>query len=411
MPNGKLLMLRLDKKLFTLHMQDKKLLSVQVYEEEQTSLIGNIYVGKVQKIARNIQAAFVEIGKGLVCFLPFDELKNPILLNRSFSGKLQAGDELLVQVAKDAVKTKQPTLTTKLSISGKYLVTARGANKLGLSSKIGKAKSNEITEYLLAEELIDNDKRCISSANQGIIIRTNAENLTDLAVLKDEWQYLQKLLTDICNTGIHRTCFSCLYQTEKPYIADLKNFYIKDFQEIVTDCKDIYQELLDYYSNQSIKTTDKLPEIRFYKDDYPLEKLYSVKTLLHEALQSRVWLKSGGYLIIEPTEALTVIDVNTGKYEGKEAREEAFYRINLEAAAEITHQLKLRNISGIIIVDFINMEDDNHRQSLMKTLDNLLKEDRTPTKLVDITSLGLVEITRKRINRPLRELLKAENFK
>lgn len=421
MLNGKLLMLRFGGQLLTLHMQDKKLLTVQVYDEAKTSLVGNIYLGKVLNIANGVDAAFVEISKGFTCFLPLSEVKNPIMPGRTYDGKLRAGDELLVQVAKDAIKTKQPVLTTKLSISGNFLAVSLGNNKLGISNKIDETKKQEIVQFLQDEGMIDSAKKCVFDCmapmkycsnehfaperrsmeqcladDMGVIIRTNAGSLQDFAVLKEEWFHLSGIFKDICNNGVHRTCFSCLYQNEKPYLTDLKNYYREEFSEIVTDCPDIFKELQVYFNHDIL---------RLYTDSYPLEKLYSIKTQLEDALQSRVWLKSGGYLIIEPTEALTVIDVNTGKYETKRNQEEAVYHINMEAADEIAHQLKLRNLSGIIIVDFINMNDESHKQALLKRLDFLLRQDRIPAKVVDMTPLGLVEITRKRINRPLKEVL------
>ncbi len=409
MQNGKLLMLRFNGKLMTLHIQNEKLMSLQVYEEKKASLVGNIYVGKVQNIAQGIDAAFVEIEKGISCFLPLSEVDNPIVLRDDFSGRLKIGDELLVQVEKDAIKTKQPVLTTKLSIAGKYLAASRGNTKLGVSAKISPAKKQDIIVFLQNEKLIDADKCCMCTHNIGMIVRTNASSLPDYTALKEEWTYLEKTLANICSRGMHRTCFSCLYRNEKPYLADLKNFYNSEMDEIVTDCADIYEELKDYFTpktnSETINSSYEMPTLRFYEDSYPLEKLYSVKTLLEEALQSRVWLKSGGYLVIEPTEALTVIDVNTGKYEAKKDQETAVCHINMEAAEEIAHQLKLRNISGIIIVDFINMKEEKHCKEVLKKLEMLLSKDRIPSKVIDMTPLGLVEITRKRVNRPIRELL------
>ena len=407
MQKGKLLILRYSGKLITMLVQENKLVSLQVYKEEETSLVGNIYVGKVQNIAKGLAAAFVEIEKGFTCFLPFSEVKNPIMVNSSGAENLRVGDELLVQVAKDAIKTKQPVLTTKLSVSGNYVAVSYGNDKLGLSNKLNEAKKNEIVAYLQEENLIDVHKKCLTKYNIGMIIRTNASVLTEYTILKEEWQTLESLMSDICTNGIYRTCFSCLYRNKKAYLADLRNFYVSEYDEIVTDCTDIYQELEAYFSKdlKAEENTGVVPNLRLYRDAYPLEKLYSVKTMLDEALQSRVWLKSGGYLVIEPTEALTVIDVNTGKYEAKKEQEEAVYHINMEAAEEISRQLKLRNISGIIIVDFINMDDESHCKEVLKRLETLLSKDRIPAKVVDMTPLGLVEITRKRVNRPIKELL------
>lgn len=406
MHKGKLLLLRFNGQLLNLHITENRLISVQVYDDAHTSLVGNIYVGKIQTISSNIQAAFVEIEKGNICFLPLTDVKNPLLINRIYNGRFCAGDELLVQVKKDAIKTKQPVLTTNIAISGNFMVASYGSGKLGLSSKLSASKKQEIIDYLENESMIDDQKQCCFIDNAGIIIRTNASELEDLSILKSEWMYLKECLGDILNTYMHRTCFSCLYKSEQPYLSDLKNYYTKDYDEIVTDCEDIYHQITDFYERQNLLSGISKPIVRFYQDEYSLEKLYSVKTLLDDAVQSRVWLKSGGYLVIEPTEALTVIDVNTGKYEAKKDKEETFYSINLEAAKEIAHQLRLRNISGIIIVDFINMSEAEHQRNIFKKLEEYLKLDTVTTNVIDMTPLGLVEITRKRVNRPLKELLK-----
>ncbi len=400
MNTGKLLIITYKQKTLVLLIRDNRLISVRVYEEDSSSTVGNIYVGRVQSIAENINAAFVEIDKNTPCFLPLSHVVQPHVLNRTYDDKLKAGDELIVQVLRDAVKTKQPVLTTKISIPGTYLVLSDGFEQLGMSGKLSDYNKKRITDFLLTEGMIDHNKRCASMNHMGMVVRTNAGTLSeDMSPLLEEWNFLKEELESLITGASHRTCFSCLRCNKKGYIDDLKNYYTSEFDEIITDCADIYYELQDYYEGQ-IKT----PPIRYYQDEYPLEKLYSIQTLLDRALNSRVWLKSGGYLIIEPTEALTVIDVNTGKFEAGKDREETFYHINMEAAKEIALQLKLRNISGIIIVDFINMDTAEHNKALLDKLAALVKEDSVKTTVVDMTPLGLVEITRKRISKPLREL-------
>lgn len=430
MSGGKLLFIRYQSKLLSLLIAANKLLAVQVYKENAPSLVGNIYVGKVQSIAENINAAFVEIAEKQLCFLPLADVKAPHMVKGHFQGKLKAGDELVVQVARDAVKTKQPVLTTQISIAGTYLAVSDGSTKLGLSNKLNKAKKGQIVDFLMQEGLLDESHTCLAAyagdvvlesasmtndmtdgtlyanvpvpmEHMGMVVRTNAGALEDLSLLKKEWLSLQNLLYTLLTSAVHRTCFSCLYKSETPYLADLKNLYQNEYEEIITDCKDVYEELCRYQkANQG-----SLPAVRFYEDAYPLEKLYSVKTLLDGALQSRVWLKSGGYLVIEPTEALTVIDVNTGKCETGKYSEDTFYKINKEAADEIALQLRLRNLSGIIIVDFINMVSEERQKELLTHLTALVKKDAVKTSVIDMTPLGLVEITRKRINRPLKDLL------
>lgn len=408
MSEGKLLILKKREKLLTLLIHEGRLLSVSVYEDGQTSLVGNIYIGKVQSIAANINAAFVEIENKQLCFLPLSNI-TPQVINRAYDGKLRVGDELLVQVLRDAVKTKQPVLTTKISIAGSYLAIASGSGHLGLSSKLSEAKKKEIVAFLQEKGLLDEAGHCNLPEDMGMVVRTNVEGLPTYDALVTEWQTLTEQFMAIRDVAAHRTCFSCLRKASRPYLDDLKNYYTWEFDEIITDSAELYEELLTYQQEQESSGRTFVP-IRYYQDDYPLEKLYRIKTLLEGALSSRVWLKSGAYLVIEPTEALTVIDVNTGKCEAGHNREETFFQINREAAEEIAHQLRLRNLSGIILVDFINMDSEKQQKELLKELALLVKKDAVKTSVVDMTPLGLVEITRKRINRPLGELLRVEEI-
>lgn len=414
MNDNKLLLTHYQGKLLALLMSNNRLLSVKVYEEEKASLVGNIYVGKIQNMVKGIDAAFVEIAEKQVCFLPFDNCKHPTVLNRAVSdnsdNKLKAGDTLLVQVVRDAIKTKQPVVSASISLAGNYLAVSEGSDKLGISNKITEAKKQEIISFLQEKGLIDKNKKCISQGMKegtGVVIRTNSGTLTDFTPILQEWCALNAEFQKIFEVAPYRTAFTCLRKNNKPYLEDLKGYYAGEIGEIVTDSLEVYHELQEYVTKQKEICSLEFPTVRFYTDEYPLEKLYCIKTHINEALGSRVWLKSGGYLVIEPTEALTVIDVNSGKYEASKnmVSDELFYRINMEAAEEIARQLRLRNLSGIIVVDFINMEAEEKKKQLMERLKKLTAKDSVRTTVVDITPLGLVEITRKRIDRPLRELL------
>ena len=256
--------------------------------------------------------------------------------------------------------------------------------------------------------MIDGNRKCQGiKEGTGIVIRTNSGTLNDFTPILQEWHALNAEFQRIIEVAPYRTVFSCLRKNDKPYLEDLKGYYTGEIDEIVTDSYEVYLELQEYVTKQKEMFGLELPAIRHYNDAYPMEKLYSIKTHINEALESRVWLKSGGYLVIEPTEALTVIDVNSGKYEASKHMnsDELFFRINMEATEEIARQLRLRNLSGIIVVDFINMETEDKKKQLMERLKKLTANDSVRTSIVDITALGLVEITRKRVNRPLRELL------
>lgn len=429
---GKLILIRRDDQILTMLFNEKRPVTIQVSpaetsEAEHTSLVGNIYVGRVRNIVANIEAAFVEISKGQICYLPFSEIKHPVLTNRkgdsaAFDGKLRIGDELLVQVTRDALKTKQPALTTKLSFSGHYLVLSTGSIRLGISGKLSADIKSEIRTSLSQNGLMDeagnvvqnvagtfsgSDTDSHGNVSYGMVVRTNAGTLNGERVpMIEEWHQLETAFSQFLSVAMYRPCFTCLKSGLPGYLNTVKDVYRNDYEEILTDDPVIYKTVQSFC--QEYMPGESVP-VRLYEDkQLPLSKLYSVDTRLKEALSPRVWLKSGGYLIIEPTEALTVIDVNTGKYDVKKGNlEETVYRINLEAAEEIAAQMRLRNLSGIIIVDFINMEVTEHQEALWKTMRRLAANDPVRTGVIDITPLGLMEITRKKINKPLKEQLNA----
>ncbi len=401
MNDRKYIVLRRNRQIVSLLFHGSRLMAAHAEEEQCTdSLLGNIYVARVKNIVKNIHAAFVEIEPGKNCFLDLREAKEPILLNRRYDGRLLAEDEIIVQVYKEAARNKPPAVTCALSLDGKYCVVTKGKPGIAYSSKLS-AKTKE----QLSRELEKVDFPLDEYGKEyGIIIRTNAGGLeTDLMPLMQEIAILAKQLQNILQNGIHRTCYSVLLQKPSGYLQKLRDLQDGWCDEILTDGEDIYRNVCDYVREHP---DFQLPAVRFYQDErLPLAKLYAVETRLKEALDKKVWLKSGGYLLIEPTEALTVIDVNTGKVtSGKEAQDNHF-QTNMEAAEEIARQLSLRNLSGIIIVDFINMPKEQYRQMLMEHLRELLKKDAVKTALIDITALGLVEITRMKTSKPLSEQL------
>lgn len=372
---------------------NKECMEISCDIEEERSLIGNIYVGKVKNIVKNIDAAFVEIKKGLLCFLPLSEAENAIFTNHKEASKLVVGDELLVQVLKDGVKTKAPVVSTNLNFTGRYFVfTTKRKDELGISNKLNAEDRKHLQEYVQKKE----------EEPFGIIIRTNAKNASE-EELDNEYGYLKEVYRNVVNYGIHKTAFSLLMEDEAPYIKQLRNIRQDELEEIVTDDKNIYEQAFEFLKSHQPGDLDKL---RFYEDaSYSLWKLYGLETILDDATRTRVWLKSGGYLVIEPTEALTVIDVNTGKYDGNKNADATFVKINQEAAIEAAKQLRLRNISGIIIIDFIDMKREADKLDVLSALNNELKKDPIKATLVDMTKLNLAEVTRKKVKKSLREQL------
>ena len=354
------------------------------------SILGNIYVGKVKNIAANISAAFIEIANGQLCYYALNDNDAPIFTTPKKMNTLVAGDELLVQVSREAVKTKAPTVTANLNFAGKYLVLTSGKHHLGLSSKLSpedKQRLRTIAEPFLGKDF-------------GIIVRTNAAEASE-DELRAELGELTEAYRHTVETGRNRACFSLVYKEPSAYVARLRGLRADSFNKIVTDRADIYRELKAYLTDRH---PADLPKLYFYEETAPsLDSVYGLSKAFEEAGKERVWLKSGGYLVIQPTEALTVVDINTGKYTGKKKKDDTFLKINLEAARELARQLRLRNLSGIIVADFIDMEREEDKQTLMAVLASELKKDPVRTSLVDMTPLGLVEITRKKVQKTLAE--------
>lgn len=410
---GKILIIKLNGRFFSILINNNQIISIQIHDQTQISTsnslharlkndklsaVGSIHVGKVQNISTNIDAAFVEIQRGEVTFLPLVQAKDAILTNRPSDGTIKPGDELLIQLIKEPVKTKLAGVSTKLSIVGSYVIIeykrSRPAGKIKISSKLG-------TKYDHIYKNLDELKKI--SEKFDIIIRTNAEAAEGITEITDEALSLAQQMEHILEIGDKRTCFSCLYQCEPEYITFVKNNYRYEYDEIVTDEKEIYDAFLAS-QNASQNTTSSGFNIRFYEDKMlPLYKLYSVESRIQELLNKKVWLKSGAYLVIEQTEALIAIDVNTGKYESRGNPEETYFKINLEAAEAIALQLRARNLAGMILVDFINMSDKEHVEQLTKRMRELLKKDVLPANVVDITGLGLMEITRKKKGKSFME--------
>lgn len=244
-------------------------------------------------------------------------------------------------------------------------------------------------------------KMIISS--YGVIVRTNAKTAT-LEQINAEFVALIKKADQVIQNDIHRTCYSKIYEPSEEYLLSIQNSYINAIGEIVTDDVSLYEQIRAYLE---LYQKEDLNKLRFYDDKMlPLYKLYSLSNQLENALKKNVWLKSGGYIIIEQTEAMVVIDVNTGKFDGKKKdREQNFLKINIEAAKEIANQLILRNLSGMILIDFISMEKKESIDRLISVLIEELKKDPVKADFVDITKLGIIELTRKKTKQSLAEII------
>lgn len=358
-------------------------------EEPSENIIGNVYVGRVENVVKNMNAAFVEFQKGIKGYLPLEKEKDVIFLNRKNNDRVNMGDLILVQVERDAVKTKAAVLSPVIQLSGKYVVVSTAKGSVSVSNKI----TDKTLKAAFKEKLKD------VAEKTSIIVRTNSADARMEDVYLEAVELTEKL-QEILKYAPFRTAFTLMHQSEDYFTDVLKNIYTEGLDSIVTDDEEAYRCIMRY-----VKQYDKDRKVEFYQDKLlPLMKLYSIESRIEQALERRVWLKSGGYLIIDVTEAMVVIDVNTGKsVNTNKKKEDMIYKVNCEAAEEIAAQLRLRNYSGIILVDFIDMKQEEHIKGLLELLDSKLKKDHIPTNLIDMTSLGLVEITRKKVKRPLYE--------
>ena len=377
--------------------EDGHIMELMLEEKGKKSILGNIYVGQVENIAANIQAAFVMIDPDTRCYLPLSDVKNPVFSSgRTGDAPLRPGDMLLVQVSREAMKGKLPAVTTNLNFTGKYLVLTTGEKKIGFSKKLIQEEKNKLNKWL-------EEERAVSPREYGIVVRTNAGEASKEEFLT-ELSFLKSLYEKTAVYGRSRTCFSCVYETEPFYMNAVRDTYSKHLDEIVTDIPEVFEHIVAYLKEVSHGEENK---VRLYEDALlPLYKLYRIGMVLEEVQKQKVWLKSGGFLVIQQTEAFVSIDVNSGKFTGKKKAEETYRKINLEAAGEIARQLRLRNLSGIILIDFINMENPDHQDELFHVLQKHLRKDSVKAKAVDITPLHILEMTRKKVRRPLSEDLK-----
>ena len=353
-------------------------------EEPEESRVGNIYIGKVLNVVKNLGAAFIEFEPG----------KNGYFaLEKNGMTKLATGTMLPVQVEKDAVKTKFPVLTRYLAFPGRYAVLTPGKPGIGISHRVKDEKTRERLKNALAGFL---------GEDEGVILRTSAKDAVP-ELLLDEIQRLRGTAERVARAAKTRTCYSLLYGADPGYLRAVRDAG-GNFDRVVTDLPECREKLLQYFHGEE---PEHEASLSFYDDPLqPLAKAWPLDKAVREALAKKVWLKSGGNLIIEATEALTVIDVNSAKAAGPGKSRQAVLRLNLEAADMAARQMILRNLSGMILIDFVNMEDEADVDILLRHLRDVLSMDPVRTVLVDMTGLGLVEITRQKVRRPVAEVLR-----
>lgn len=389
--SDELLVIRKDNKIITARIENSRIVQLEAENAGEKGILGNIYIGKVKNIVKNINAAFVEFQKGQMGYLPLGTKQCPIHTGAHYQeGRVLAGDEIIVQVEREAIKTKPPALTGILSIPGRYMVLVSESYRNSVSSKI----RDKDTRKRLSEI-----NSCYVSEEYGFIARTNSADASKEEVVS-EIEMLIRKYKNLVEFGMHKTVFSCIYSAPSAYLNSIINSYNGRLGKILTDDQEIYSNIKLFLEENAIPLSAKLE--LWDSSNGKMEAVYNIPKTLEHALMPKVWLKSGAYIIIQPAEALVAIDVNTGKAISKKKDvQKTFLKVNIEAAKEIAVQIRLRNLSGIIIIDFIDMEDEENNQALMDCLRSEFAKDSIQTKLVDMTKLGLIEVTRKKTRKPL----------
>jgi ribonuclease G len=373
-------------------------------------VVGNVYKGRVQRVMPGMQAAFVEIGLERTAFLHAndvmrgmqesgpdaagegDALAVPVPA-RPVTELLRDGQDVVVQVVKDPIGTKGARLTTQISIPSRYLVLLPQSRVIGVSARIEDDAERQRLKALVAE-------LAPAGAQQGYIVRTNAEGqpaealAEDIAYLQRAWSLIEQ---QVAGAGVG----TCLYEDLTLPMRAVRDLLRRDVEKVRVDSRETFERLrafaAQYMPAQAADAQSGLAaKLEHYAGERPIFDLYGVEDEIQRALDKEVPLKSGGYLVIDQTEAMTTVDVNTGSFLGQRNLEETVYRTNLEAAQAVARQLRLRNLGGIVIIDFIDMTDAEHRRQVLRTLEKSLAKDHAKTTVYDFSPLGLVEMTRKR---------------
>lgn len=379
--------------------EDGKVVEILIEREEEGRINGSIYKGKVANVLPGMESAFVNIGLEKNGFLYVNDLREfeekylDGILNssRPIEDILNVGDDVVVQILNEPRGTKGARVTTHFTIPGKYLVLMPNNDHIAISKKIKDEKERERLESIFKE---------IKPENMGVIIRTAAFGKSEFH-FEREIEYLVKKWEDIEKKIKGAKIGEVLYKDNGIITTVLRDIFSNDIDELIVDNEDVYWEVIDYinaFSEKTLKT-----KIKLYKDgkEKDIFDLYGINEEIDKALNEVVWLECGGYLVIQKTEALISIDVNTGKNTGSLNLEETVVNTNIEAAKEIPRQLRLRNFGGIIIIDFIDMRVEEDKIKVLEALEKHLQKDRIKNNIVHFTDLGLVEMTRKRSGKPL----------
>jgi ribonuclease G len=375
---------------------------VFIERARRRGLVGNIYKGVVSRVLPGMQAAFVDIGLERAAFLhasdiavAVDGVKIEQSANvESITRLLQEGQQIPVQVIKDPLGTKGARLTTHITIPSRYLVFMPEAHNIGVSQRIeDESERQRLRDIVLAARGED--------SSGGFIVRTAAEKAGEEAIASD-LRFLQRLWSSVQARIATAGPGEVIHEDLPLVLRVLRDISDADVEKLRIDSRETFQRVEDFVRKFTPELADKL---EYYPGERPIFDLYGVDDEIQKALERKVQLKSGGYLIIDQTEAMTTIDVNTGAYVGHRNLEETIFKTNLEAAQAIVRQLRLRNLGGIIIIDFIDMQNEEHKRQVLRALEKHMERDHSNCHVSEISSLGLVQMTRKRTRESLEHVL------
>ena len=395
-------------------LENNELAEIFAERKESDRTLGNVYKGRVNSILPGMQVAFVDIGMERNAFLHVSDIRRDINefgelevegennkkssrsnnkgKRPSITDLIKKSQEILVQIDKESMGVKGPRVTAHITLPGRYLVYMPTAENIGVSRRITdeqeRQRLKEVVQRLRPER-------------RGFIVRTAAEGKGE-AEFSGEIEYLQKHWQQICHQSGSASAPALVHEDMGLLFRIIRDIFTEDVSEFVIDAKNQYRRIQEYISDvlPSLKS-----RVKFYEKRDPIFEYYGLEKALQRALRNKIWLKCGGYIVIEQTEAMVSIDVNTGKYVGKENPDETILKTNLEAVEEITRQIRLRDVGGIIVIDFIDMDNAEHRKQVFNALQEALKKDRSRTNVLSFTELGLIEMTRQRTKPSLKTTL------
>lgn len=384
-------------------LEDRQLVEFLIEREDSRRSVGDIFIGTVNAVLPGIQAAFVDIGQEKAAFLHVSDVAtdslDPEILDEldidtgggrrrreypPIESLLSKGQTIIVQVRKEAIGTKGPRVSSQLSLPGRYAVFMPNLDHVGVSKKIDRRKERSRLRSIV---------RRIKPRGGAVIVRTAGEGVEE-EPLREDIRNLEKRWTEISRKIEKATPPSIVHEDVDITVFALRDLLTEDVSQIVIDRKQEYERIRDYVGSFA---PELLPRVRFYRGKEPIFDHYDIEDDIEKTLERKIWLRKGAYIVIEHTEALVSIDVNTGRFTGKRSQEETILEANLIAAREIARQLRLRDIGGIIVVDFIDMEKDENKRKVYNEFRKTLRKDRSRARVSQVSDLGLIEVSRKRV--------------